>query len=325
MPNSCLDNRNMINLLTYALVLLFLILVLSATFTNIITKKIKRSIPKFGKTTVLQDAEIHWYEAGQGRPIIMLHGLAGNLRNFTYALTEQLDKDYRVIAIDRAGCGWSKRSKHEIATLQGQARIISEFIEKEEIEKPLIVGHSLGGAIALALALEHKDKISGLALICPATQIVDRIPDMFKFLNISSPLIRFFVAYTFSSLLGILTRKETFKAAFAPEAICDDFSIKGGGDFALSSEAFISTSEDLIFAQSSAPSLVGREKELEVYTEVLFGEDDEILDAKLHGEKFCQLSGYKLTMLPGKGHMLPLTIPDQCADFIRGVINKIVA
>ena len=116
-----------------------------------------------------------------------------------------------------------------------------------------------------------------------------------KFLNISSPLIRFFVAYTFSSLLGILMRKETFKAAFAPEAICDDFSIKGGRDFALSSEAFLSTSEDLIFAQSSAPSLVGREKELEVYTEVLFGEDDEILDAKLHGEKFCQLSGYKLS------------------------------
>ena len=69
----------------------------------------------------------------------MLHGLAGNLRNFTYALTEQLDKDYRVIAIDRAGCGWSKRSKPEIATLQGQARIISEFIEQEQIEKPLIV------------------------------------------------------------------------------------------------------------------------------------------------------------------------------------------
>ena len=109
----------MINLLIYVFVLLFLIIVLCTIFTIIITQKIKRSIPKFGKTTVLQDSEIHWYEAGQGRPIIMLHGLAGNLRNFTYALTEQLDKDYRVIAIDRAGCGWSKRSKPEIATLQG--------------------------------------------------------------------------------------------------------------------------------------------------------------------------------------------------------------
>ena len=310
------------DLITYILFFLILVIVLSAIFTRLTSRKIKRSIPKFGKTTVLQDAEIHWYESGQGEPIIMLHGLAGNLRNFTYALVGKLDQEYRVIAIDRAGCGWSTRSKSECATLQEQARIISEFIDKEQIKRPLIVGHSLGGAIALALALEYKNKISGLALICPATQVIYKIPDMFKSLNISSPLIRFFVAHTFSSLIGILTRKETFKVAFAPEMICDDFSIKGGGDFALSSEAFISTSEDLIFAQSSATSLVGREKELEVYTEVLFGEDDEILDAKLHGEKFSQLSGSKLTMLPGKGHMLPLTVPDQCADFIRGVINK---
>lgn len=242
------------DLITYILFFLILVIVLSAIFTKLTSRKIKRSIPKFGKTTVLQDAEIHWYESGQGKPIIMLHGLAGNLRNFTYALVGKLDQDYRVIAIDRAGCGWSTRSKSECATLQEQARIISEFIDKEQIEKPLIVGHSLGGAIALALALEYKNKISGLALICPATQIIDKIPDMFKFLNISSPLIRFFVAHTFSSLFGILTRKETFKAAFAPEAICNDFGIKGGGDFALTSEAFIRTSEDLIFAQSSAPS-----------------------------------------------------------------------
>jgi len=312
----------MIDLLTYALVLLFLIIVLSAIFTNIITQKIKRSIPKFGRTTVLKDAEIHWYEAGQGRPIIMLHGLAGNLRNFTYALTEKLDKDYRVIAIDRAGCGWSKRSKPEIATLQGQARIISEFIEQEQIEKPLIVGHSLGGAIALVLALEYKNKIAGLALICPVTQTVDKVPDIFRFLNISTPSLRFFVAHTFSSFIGILTRRDTFEIAFSPEPVSENFSIRGGGDLALSSKAFIKTSEDLVFALSSAPLLVGREEELDVPTKILFGEQDEILDVKLHGEKFARLSGAQIKILAGKGHMLPLTQPEECSAFIRGMMNE---
>ena len=256
----------MVTLLTYIFILLFLLIVLCAIFTAIITQKIKQSIPKFGKTTVLQDAEIHWYEAGQGRPIIMLHGLAGNLRNFTYALTEKLDRDYRVIAIDRAGCGWSKRSKSESATLQEQARIISEFIEQEQIEKPLIVGHSLGGAIALALALEYKNQIAGLALICPVTQPVDKVPDIFRFLNIPSPFLRFFVAHTFSSFIGLLTRKNTFEIAFSPETVSKNFSIRGGGDLALSSKAFIKTSEDLVYALSSAALLVGREQELDVPT-----------------------------------------------------------
>jgi len=312
----------MVTLLTYIFILLFLLIVLCAIFTAIITQKIKQSIPKFGKTTVLQDAEIHWYEAGQGRPIIMLHGLAGNLRNFTYALTEKLDRDYRVIAIDRAGCCWSKRSKSEIATLQEQARIISEFIEQEQIEKPLIVGHSLGGAIALALALEYKNQIAGLALICPVTQPVDKVPDIFRFLNIPSPFLRFFVAHTFSSFIGLLTRKNTFEIAFSPEPVSKNFSIRGGGDLALSSKAFIKTSEDLVYALSSAALLVGREQELDVPTKILFGEQDKIIDAKLHGEKFAKLSGAKIKILSGKGHMLPLTQPEECSAFIRNMMNE---
>ena len=312
----------MVTLLAYIFILLFLLIVLCAIFTAIITQKIKQSIPKFGKTTVLQDAEIHWYEAGQGRPIIMLHGLAGNLRNFTYALTEKLDRDYRVIAIDRAGCGWSKRSKSESATLQEQARIISEFIEQEQIEKPLIVGHSLGGAIALALALEYKNQIAGLALICPVTQPVDKVPDIFRFLNIPSPFLRFFVAHTFSSFIGLLTRKNTFEIAFSPEPVSKNFSIRGGGDLALSSKAFIKTSEDLVYALSSAALLVGREQELDVPTKILFGEQDKIIDAKLHGEKFAKLSGAKIKILSGKGHMLPLTQPEECSAFIRNMMNE---
>ena len=312
----------MVDLLMYITILIFFLIIFSAICTKIITQKIKHSIPKFGKTTVLEDAEIHWYETGQGRPIIMLHGLAGNLRNFTYALSERLDQDYRVIAIDRAGCGWSKRSKPEIATLQEQARIIAQFIDKEQIDKPLIVGHSLGGAIALALALEYNNKISGLALICPATQTVDKVPDIFRFLNISNRLLRFFLAHTFSSLFGILTRKDTFEIAFSPEPVSENFSIKGGGDLALSSKAFIKTSEDLVFALSSAPLLVGREKELDVPTKTLFGEKDEILDVKLHGEKFAELSGTQIKVLAGKGHMLPLTQPKECSTFIRSMMDE---
>ena len=312
----------MLYLLSYVVILLLLLIIPCALFTTIISHKIKRSIPKFGKITRLEDAEIHWYDSGQGRPIIMLHGLGGNLRNFTCALTERLDDDFRVIAIDRAGSGWSRRSKPVIATLQEQARILSEFIEQERIEKPLIVGHSLGGAIALAFALEHRKQISGLALICPATQPVDRVPDIFRFLNITSPALRFFVAYTFSSFIGILTRKNTFQIAFAPEPISDNFSIEGGGDLALSSRAFIKTSEDLIFALSSAPLLAGREKELDVPTAILFGEQDKILDVKLHGQKFAKLSGAKLKILTGKGHMLPLTQPDECSNLIRGMMDK---
>jgi len=153
--------------------------------------------------------------------------------------------------------------------------------------------------------------------------MIDDIPDIFRFLNISNKWFRLFLAYTLSSLIGILTREKSFKIAFSPEPVCDNFAIKGGGDFALSSNSFIKTSEDLTFAISSAPSVVGREKELTLPIGVLFGEDDEILDAKLHGEKFSELTGAELKVLPNKGHMLPLTEPKICAEFILGMMQKI--
>ena len=184
------------------------------------------------------------------------------------------------------------------------------------------MGHSLGGAIALALALEYRNQVAGLALICPATQPVDKVPDIFRFLNISSPSLRFFVAHTLSSFIGILTRKDTFEIAFAPEPVSENFSIRGGGDLALSSNTFIKTSEDLVFALSSAPLLVGREEELDVPTKILFGEQDKILDAKIHGEKFAKLSGAQIKILSGKGHMLPLTQPEECSAFIRHMMNE---
>jgi pimeloyl-ACP methyl ester carboxylesterase len=109
--------------------------------------------------------------------------------------------------------------------------------------------------------------------------------------------------------------------AFAPEPVSENFSIRGGGDLALSSNAFIKTSEDLVSALSSAPFLVGREQELDVPTKILFGEQDRILDVKLHGEKFAELSGSQIKILEGKGHMLPLTQPEECSAFIRHMMN----
>ena len=67
---------------------------------------------------------------------------------------------------------------------------------------------------------------------------------------------------------------------------------------------------------------MGREQELDVPTKILFGEEDEILDVKLHGEKFAELSGAQITILSGKGHMLPLTQPEECSNFIRSMMDE---
>ena len=306
---------------TIILLIIALFLVCGA-ITNFIAAAAKAAVPKTGKTTKVRGGEIHWVESSQGRPVVMIHGLGANLHNFTYALTGKLDGEFRCIAIDRAGCGWSTRDGAAQSTLPEQARMVAEFIEKEGLENPLIVGHSLGGAVALTLALNHTEHVGGLALLCPATQPIDDTPEVFKGLDVSSAGVRKFIAHTVSGPLGLLMEKKIFSVIFAPEPIAPGFEVKGGGKLGRSPGAFIAASEDMVNGRSSVDEVVGREAELTMPVGVLYAEKDEILNPKLHGGKFAELSGADLQILPGRGHMIPLTAPDECAAFIRDMASK---
>ena len=73
---------------------------------------------------------------------------------------------------------------------------------------------------------------------------------------------------------------------------------------------------------NSAQDVLGREGELSLPVGVLYAADDNILDPGLHGETFASLSGADLTLIPNRGHMIPLTAPDECAAFIREMAAK---
>jgi pimeloyl-ACP methyl ester carboxylesterase len=92
-----------------------------------------------------------------------------------------------------------------------------------------VVGHSLGGAIALTMALEHPQQVAGLALLAPLTHIREDVPPVFKGLTIQSPLMRKLVAWTLAIPASIKKSAATLEAVFGPEAVPKDFATRGGG------------------------------------------------------------------------------------------------
>ena len=278
--------------------------------------------PRKGKTTKLSSGSIHWVESGKGRPILMIHGLGGNLHNFTYALTAELSDSFRVIAIDRPGCGWSDRNGADQATLAEQARLIAEFIETENLGKPLIVGHSLGGAIAEAIALNHPDHISALALICPATAEVEVTPDAFKGIDISVPWLIPVIANTLAGAMSLLMEKKILAQVFAPEPVSPDFLTRGGGILGRRPASFVAAAQDLTMSRASVAQVLGREAEIKIPVGVLYGASDNILAPAVHGKPFAEKTGGTYAELPGSGHMIPLTAPKECAAFIRDMAGK---
>lgn len=302
-------------------VVLGIVLVLAACWlwTLKLAAGAEKAVPQAGQILPVTGGVIHYTDAGprDAQVVVLIHGLAGTMHNFSDALIEQLSADFRVITIDRPGSGYSTRSDDVLAQLPQQADMISEFLARLGVEKPVLVGHSLGGALALAMVLQDRQPIGALALLCPLTAVIPEPPAVFKPLVISSALLRRLIGYTVAAPIAKLTSKTVVAQVFAPEKGPDDFMTRGGGILGLRPSSFIGASTDLQGVTVSMPAQAARyASDIDVPGGILFGADDRLLSPDLHGAAM-QAHGLVYETLPGRGHMIPFTAPEACAEFIR--------
>ena len=291
-------------------------LVLFAAFSN---KKAEQLLPPAGTFAKLGSTRLHYVDQGQGPAIVMIHGIAGNLQNFTYGLATPLAQTHRVICIDRPGYGYSKRSFNADTSLEAQADIIVSLLDHLQIESAVFVGHSLGGTISLAAAQRHPDRVRALALIAPLTHLPEAHIPAFKALDLPSPLIRFILGWTLA-IPGTLYRMSlSLKIIFGPERAPRDFAIRGGGILSLKPQTFITASSDVQNAIQSMPAIEAAYANMKTPVHVLFAHEDRILDCKQNGEDLpSRIPGAQITLVTG-GHMLPVTQVELCVQFIEGV------
>ena len=312
--------------MTFLLGLILLLAVVVAGlvwFTSNTAKRVEALLPPRGQFMDIDGQRIHYTDTGGAKPpIVMIHGLGGNLLHFGYAMADKLASDYRVILVDRPGAGYSTRPEDAPATLTAQAKTIATLIRRLDLKQPLLVGHSLGGALSLAIALDHPDCAGGLALLAPLTHAREDVPGAFRGLVIPSPQVRKAVAWTVATPLGIRRGPKLLAEVFAPEAVPADFPMRAGGLLGLRPSAFYNTSTDLMAVSETLPGYMARYKSLDIPMAMLFGRGDRILDYRGQGEAMkivCPALDLELTE---GGHMLPMTQPDRCVALVKRVAER---
>ena len=292
-------------------------------FTSNTAKRIEALLPPHGQFMDIDGQRIHYTDTGGSKPaIVLIHGLGGNMLHFGYAMADKLAADYRVILVDRPGSGYSTRPEGTPATLTAQAGTIATLIRRLDLKQPLIVGHSLGGALSLAIALDHPDCAGGLALLAPLTHAVESAPDVFKGLEISFPLMRKAIAWTVATPLGIRRGPVLLKEVFAPETAPADFPMRAGGLLGLRPTAFYNTSTDLMAAGETLPAYMARYRGLDIPMAMLYGRGDRLLDYRAQGEAMkIVCPALDLELVEG-GHMLPMTQADRCVALVRRVAER---
>lgn len=288
-------------------------------FNYLLARFIEALIPPQGRFIEVDGLRLHIVDSGEkpgqsGPPLVFVHGLLGQLNHFSYALSG-LFPERRVVLIDRPGAGYSQAAPSQ--SLEAQGDLIAKLIAALNLQKPLVVGHSLGGAIALALTLDHPETLCGLALVCPLTQKVAATPGPFQGLVMQNAAARWLWAWTLGPAMSLLTSGPAVKTVFAPDAPPIDYWNRGGGLFAARPSSLLAASRDMAGLPEELAAQSARYAKLEVPVGVLFAAQDQILDPKLQGETLCrQTPKAELKNVDG-GHMLPLTQPLVVEAFIR--------
>ncbi len=305
-------------------------LLLVATYFYQATRRISRdaehAVPPRGRFVTVEGCDIHYVERGEGRPIVMIHGLGGTLHHMRRPLMEEFGDGYRLIALDRPGSGYSTRRRGHDGCLSEQARQIAGFIDALGLERPLLVGHSLGGAVALATALQYPDKVAGLALIAPLTRHESKVAPEFRGLDIRSPLLRRIVSETVAVPTALKTGAQTLDFVFGPQKPPQDFAVAGGAMAGLRPGHFYATSTDLVALRHDMPGIEARYAEIAVPCGILFGSADRVLDHKRHGIGMeGAIAGLDLEIMEGVGHMPQYADTPRVAAFIRRVAERAFA
>jgi pimeloyl-ACP methyl ester carboxylesterase len=172
-----------------------------------------------GSFVTVDGLRIHYLErAGTGTPVVLIHGLPGTAEDFNKVTP--LLAGHRTIAFDRPGFGYSGggylKFDRQIASLDSLLRAL-------HVSRPILVGHSYGGTIALAFAERHPNEVRGLVLVdaAAAGQHLGSYDEfqahLVKVLQL--PVIHQIANATFAQLLTTASVKQGDDQAFHPHAV----------------------------------------------------------------------------------------------------------
>ena len=137
----------------------------SAVLNRVLAKKAERRNPPMGRFITVDGVRLHYVERGTGSPLVLLHGNGSMIQDFVSSgLVDLAAKTYRVIAFDRPGFGYSQRPRSTVWTPAAQADLINAALMQMRVFQPLVLGHSWGTLVAVALALKYPRNVRALIL-----------------------------------------------------------------------------------------------------------------------------------------------------------------
>lgn len=279
--------------------------------------------PPRGQDVEIEGRRVHVEVLGAAGPdLVLIHGSSGNTRDFTFRLAGELADRYRVFVVDRPGLGWSDPRPGEDG-LAAQARVIQAAVAKLGAARPIVLGQSYGGGVALAWAATLPGTLAGVVSVSGVAYPWDTGLGFYYSL-LSHPLGRALVIPLIAAWVPRAVIKREVGAVFTPQTAPAGFAAYFGPELTVRRGQMRVNATQRRALLGEIEDLSPRWPMIDVPIELVHGDSDMIVDHRLHAERLtAENPRARLALLPGIGHMPHhVARPDVIAAIDRAALRS---
>jgi len=246
-------------------------------------------------------------DEGGGTPVVLLHGNGSMIEDFlSSGIIEGGAGSHRFIAFDRPGFGYSERPAGRTWGPSEQAALLLRALEQMHCDRPIIVGHSWGALVALAMALRNPERVAGLVLMAGYYYPMPRARPM------PFPFATDIFRHAVEPYMRRLMAPDTMRRVFAPCRMPERFRRSYSMSLALRTSQMQAVDDEAGMLIEATGALSRHYGSLAVPSCLIAGTDDRIVDTDLHSTRLhLDLSGSSFRRVPGSGHMVHHAAPDE--------------
>jgi pimeloyl-ACP methyl ester carboxylesterase len=264
--------------------------------------QVRAAFPPIGQFVEVDGLQVHYLTQGTGPDLVLIHGTSGNLRDFTFSLMGKLTDRYRVTVFDRPGLGYSDALPQ--GSISAQADHLAKAAKALGLQKPILLGHSYGGAVALAWAINHQSETRALITLAGPIRPWETPLDPL-YAVASNPVGGPLLVPLITAYVPVRVARKAFADLFPngdpPKGLIDHYGV----ELALQRSVLAENARQRRTLLAEISALQPAYKILTLPWEIVHGTADIIVDPTLHTSSIeTEAPGARVTLLRGITHMV---------------------
>lgn len=256
---------------------------------------------------------IRYFQKGGGQDVLLIHGMPGMAEDWE-ELVNELERDYRVTSYDRPGQGFSS-FQYNLHPLRYNMEVAAGLIVALDLTDVIIIGHSYGGAVALALAVQDSPGISGYVLVSPVSLPTGGFKLFYQIAGY--PIAgRGFIRIIRGSIIPAMI-ESGLKTAFIPnKEFMPDYYYETRIHIYIQTRTLVSTAREEAFLNKDIKLIEPYYGDIKKPVLIIHGESNKVIPVYISQELDNLVPDSRLIVFKETGHMVQYVVPKKIKDEI---------